>query len=220
MAKLREITYDAYYRTNTTKSLSRCFPAGSGRDGAVYRAWDTRLNVPVALKEMIPQPGLDPHTLAQLRRQFEQEAMVLARLNHPHLVRVGDFFEEGSNAYLMMDFIAGESLAERIEREGALPEAEVLDWAEQLLDALGYCHAQGIIHRDISPQNVIITPSPASGEGRGGGRAVLVDFGLVKLWDPRDPHTKTALRGMGKPEYAPPEQYSVRGQHTDPRSDV
>ncbi|HUW08706.1 MAG TPA: protein kinase, partial [Anaerolineae bacterium] len=72
-------------------------PLGQGGMGAVYRAWDTRLNVPVALKEMTPQPGLDPQTLAQLRQQFQQEALVLARLNHPHLVRVTDFFEEHGN---------------------------------------------------------------------------------------------------------------------------
>ena len=202
---------------------------GEGGMGAVYRAWDTRLNVPVALKELVPQPGLDSHTLAQLRRQFEQEAQVLARLDHPHLVRVTDFFSWQGSEYLVMNFVAGESLANLIAREGALPEAEVLVWAEQLLDALGYCHAQGIIHRDVKPQNVIITPSPTSGEGRGGaapliggaGRgAVLVDFGLVKLWDPGDPRTKTAMRGMGTPEYAPPEQYDIQMGHTGPRSDI
>ncbi|RLC80396.1 MAG: hypothetical protein DRI81_04170, partial [Chloroflexi bacterium] len=183
---------------------------GQGGMGAVYRAWDTRLQVPVALKEMIPQPGLDTQTLAQLRQQFQQEATVLARLDHPHLVNVTDFFEEGGNAYLVMNFVQGESLANRIEQEGALPEPLVLEWASQLLDALAYCHGQGIIHRDIKPQNVVITPE---------GRAVLVDFGLVKLWDPSDPRTRTAMRGMGTPEYAPPEQYDAAG-HTDPRSDV
>jgi ABC-type sugar transport system substrate-binding protein/tRNA A-37 threonylcarbamoyl transferase component Bud32 len=184
---------------------------GQGGMGAVYRAWDTRLNLPVALKEMTPQPGLDPHTLAQLRQQFQQEAQILARLNHPHLVRVGDFFEERGNAYLVMDFVEGEGLAELIEREGALPEDRVLVWAKQLLDALGYCHAQGVIHRDVKPQNVIIRPD---------GRAVLVDFGLVKLWDPHDPRTRTAMRGVGTPEYAPPEQYDAEIGHTDARSDI
>ncbi len=184
---------------------------GEGGMGAVYRAWDTRLNVPTALKEMIPQPGIDQRTLAQLRQQFRQEAQILARLNHPHLVRVGDFFEEGGNTYLVMDFVAGEGLAEIIKREGAQPEKQVVAWAGQLLDALAYCHSQGVIHRDVKPQNVIIRPD---------GRAVLVDFGLVKLWDPGDPRTKTAMRGMGTPEYAPPEQYDIEMGHTDARSDV
>jgi len=179
--------------------------------GAVYRAWDTRLSIPIALKEMIPQPGLDPHTLAQLRQQFQQEAVVLARLSHPHLVRVTDFFEEGSNVYLVMNFVEGENLAQCIEREGALPEAQVLEWADQLLDALAYCHAQGVIHRDVKPQNIRVRPD---------GRVVLVDFGLVKLWDPRDPRTRTAMRGLGTPEYAPPEQYDAATGHTDPRSDL
>lgn len=184
---------------------------GQGGMGAVYRAWDIRLNVSVAVKEMVPQPGLDQQTLTQLRQQFQQEAQILARLVHPYLVRVTDFFEESGNAYLVMDFVEGESLVDRIEREGSLPEPQVLEWTYQLLDALGYCHNQGIIHRDIKPQNVII---------RSDGRAVLVDFGLVKLWDPNDPHTRTAMRGMGTPEYAPPEQYDTQVGHTDPRSDI
>jgi serine/threonine protein kinase len=184
---------------------------GQGGMGAVYKAWDARLNVPLALKEMVPQPGLDRATLNQMRQQFQQEAQILARLSHPYLVRVTDFFEESGNAYLVMDFVEGESLAEHIERSGALPEAQVLEWSYQLLDALDYCHSQGIIHRDIKPQNVII---------RSNGRAVLVDFGLVKMWDPKDPRTRTAMRGMGTPEYAPPEQYDIQSGHTDPRSDI
>ncbi|MEE8389512.1 MAG: protein kinase, partial [Anaerolineae bacterium] len=184
---------------------------GQGGMGAVYKAWDIRLDVHLALKEMIPQPGLDQQTLDQLRRQFQREAQILARLSHSNLVRVTDFFEEDGNVYLVMDFVEGESLSERIAREGALPESLVLEWSYQLLDALDYCHAQGILHRDIKPQNIII---------RFDGRAVLVDFGLVKLWNPNDPHTRTAMRGMGTPEYAPPEQYDAQSGHTDPRSDI
>ncbi|OQA22205.1 MAG: Serine/threonine-protein kinase PknL [Chloroflexi bacterium ADurb.Bin360] len=110
-----------------------------------------------------------------------------------------------------MEFLEGESLAGYITRVGSVPEAQVLTWALQLLDALNYCHSQGILHRDIKPQNVIITLD---------GKAVLVDFGLVKLWNPNDPLTRTVLRGMDTPEYAPPEQYGKQGQTTDPRSDI
>ncbi len=184
-------------------------PLGQGGMGAVYRAYDTRLNIEVAIKEMIPQPGLDPQTLAGFRQQFHQEAQVLALLDHPNLVRVTDYFEESGNAYLVMNFVVGENLNDVIARRGALPEPEVLAIAAQLLDALAYCHRKGVIHRDIKPQNIII---------RRDGRPVLVDFGLVKLWDPNSPYTKTVVRGFGTPGYAPLEQYG-RGS-TDPRSDL
>lgn len=182
-----------------------------GGMGAVYRAWDLTLNVPIALKEMIPQPGIDPVTLAKLRQQFYREAQVLARLNHPNLVRVTNYFEESGNVYFVMDFVEGESLADLIAAQGALPETRVIEWAVQLLDALAYCHSQGVIHRDIKPQNIIVRPD---------GRPVLVDFGLVKFWDPQDPRTQTVIRALGTPEYAPPEQYEVTSSHTDPRSDL
>ncbi|MGC9348592.1 MAG: serine/threonine protein kinase [Anaerolineae bacterium] len=184
---------------------------GQGGMGAVYRAWDLRLRVPVALKEMRPQPGLDAQTLTGLRGQFEQEAAILARLSHPNLVRVTDYFEDEGNVYLVMDFVDGRSLADIIVQERAQPEEKVLDWARQLLEALSYCHTQGVIHRDIKPQNIIVKPD---------GRVVLVDFGLVKLWDPHDPRTRTVMRGMGTPEYAPPEQYGVTSDHTGPSSDL
>jgi len=186
-------------------------PLGQGGMGAVFRAWDLRLKVPVALKELRPQPGLDAPLLGALREQFEQEASVLARLNHPNLVRVTDFFEEENNAYLVMDFVEGQSLAALIVQEGAQPENRVLDWGRQLLEALIYCHDRGVVHRDIKPQNIILKPD---------GGVMLVDFGLVKLWDPNDPRTRTAMRGMGTPEYAPPEQYGATGEHTGPPSDV
>ena len=182
-----------------------------GGMGAIYRAWHLHFNIPVAIKEMIPQPDLPPAMLAPLRQQFQREAAVLARLDHPHLVGVIDFFEEEGNVYLVMKFIEGESLGQRIGQQGPLPEREVLAWAGQLLDALAYCHAQGVLHRDIKPHNVIIRPD---------GQAVLVDFGLVKLWDSHDPRTRTAMRGMGTPEYAPPEQYHPDRGHTDERADV
>jgi serine/threonine protein kinase len=98
--------------------------------GAVYRAWHLSLNMPLAIKEMTPQPGLDAQTLAQLRQQFQQEAAIMARLSHPNLVRVIDHFEEGGNAYLVMDFVEGESLAEWVVRERAFVEAQVLAWAD------------------------------------------------------------------------------------------
>ena len=82
---------------------------GEGGMGAVYKAEDLRLRVNVALKEMVPQPGLDPQTLQQLRDQFEQEALALARMKHPHLVGVSDFFTEADQAYLVMEFVEGES---------------------------------------------------------------------------------------------------------------
>jgi serine/threonine-protein kinase len=184
---------------------------GHGGMAAIYRAWHLNLNMPVAVKEMALQSGLDAQTIAQLHQQFQREAGVLAHMTHPHLVRVIDYFEERGNVYLVMDFVEGESLASRIAEKGAVSEGEVLLWADQLLDALAYCHEQGVIHRDVKPQNVIVRPD---------GRVVLVDFGLVKLWDPNDSHTRTAMRGMGTPEYSPPEQYGTHIGHTDPRSDL
>ena len=184
-----------------------------GGMAAVYRAWDTLLDLPVAVKEMIPQPRLSPKALAQLRRQFKREAHVLARLDHPNLVRVTDCFSLHDSEFLVMNFVEGESLGDRVDRVGSSPEAQVLSWADQLLRALAYCHGQRVFHRDVKSHNVIIRPD---------GQAVLIDFGLFKLWDPDDPYTKTVLRGMGTPAFAPPEQFEseANAEHTDELGDV
>ena len=179
--------------------------------GAVYEAMDTTLGVRCALKEMLPYPGTPATALPQLREQFLQEAQLLAALRHPNLPRVTNHFEEDGNVYLVMDYIHGKRLDEIIDEQGELSEDKVLDWARQLMDALAHCHEQGVIHRDIKPQNVIITPR---------GRVTLVDFGLAKLIDPDDPNTRTVMRGLGTPEYAPPEQYDAKRGSTDARTDV
>ena len=186
---------------------------GEGGMGAVYRAWDIRLKTAIAVKEMIPDPTADPQTLAGVRTQFQREAQILASLSHPNLTRVTDHFFQAGNQYLVMDLAEGENLQDVLDQSGGQPldEDQVLGWARQLLDALEYCHANNVIHRDIKPANVRLTPE---------GRALLVDFGLVKLFDPTKPQTATIMRGIGTPEYAPLEQYAVGKGHTDARSDL
>ena len=182
-----------------------------GGMGAVYETFDLSLDVRCALKEMVPYPGTLETVLPQLREQFRQEAQLLADLRHPNMPRVTDHFEEGGNAYLVMDFVYGKRLEEIIAQEGGLAEDEVLGWARQLMEALTYCHEQGVIHRDVKPGNVVITPQ---------GRPMLVDFGLAKLVDPDQPRTRTVMRGIGTPEYAPPEQYDAKKGYTDARTDI
>lgn len=128
---------------------------GQGGFGAVYRAWDMSVNLPVALKE-----NLDGSAEAQ--RQFQREAAVMALLRHPNLPRVTDYFSlPGQGQYLVMDFVEGQSLADLLQQRGApFSAAEALPWVEQVCAALEYLHhlTPPIIHRDVKPQNVIITP--------------------------------------------------------------
>lgn len=184
---------------------------GKGGMGAVYHAQDLTLQRAVALKERTPDPNGTAQGMAQARAQFRREAQVLANANHPNLPHIYDYFSIGDNEYIVMDLIEGENLHRLVQEHGAQPEAVVLNWARQILDALVYLHAHKIIHRDIKPHNMILTPDD---------RIMLVDFGLVKLFDPSQPSTLTLLRGVGTPEYAPLEQYSREVGHTDPRSDI
>lgn len=189
---------------------------GQGGMGAVYLADDARLaGRRVAIKENLPDPTASPQALSQVRQQFAQEASILASLDHPNLPKVFDYFAEGGREYLVMDYVEGEDL-EAILRQagGPLPEALALGWADQLLSALEYLHGyrpRPIIHRDIKPANIRLARD---------GTIKLVDFGLVKLLDPTSATTKTVLRGLGTPEYAPLEQYATGAGHTDARSDL
>ncbi len=189
---------------------------GQGGMGAVYRAEDLRLEGRLcAIKEI--QLGTEPSFAAQSREQFQREASVLARLDHPNLPKVSDYFSEGEQDYLVMDFVAGRNLKEIMDearrQDQFLEEKQVLTWADQLCEALEYLHSQNppILHRDIKPANIRLTPA---------GTLKLVDFGLVKLLVPDDARTITVLQGRGTIQYTPLEQYGGDTGHTDIRSDI
>jgi eukaryotic-like serine/threonine-protein kinase len=185
---------------------------GQGTMGAVYDAEDLVFNRRVALKRLRYAPEASEHVIAQTRAQFEREAKILATLRHPCLPRVTDYFSFSDQEFLVMDYIEGQSLDEIMTlHPGGLDEATVLDWADQLLSALEYIHQHGLVHRDVKPANIRVTPD---------GHVFLVDFGLVKVFDPASPKTATAVRGLGTPQYAPPEQYDAELGHTEPRSDI
>lgn len=191
---------------------------GRGGMGATYRADDLRLKGRTcAVKEAIPDPDVSAEELRQSREQFYHEASTLARLDHPNLPKVSDYFSEDERDYLVMDYVPGQDLKEILTaalREGhPLAERQVLSWADQLCDALDYLHTQDppVLHRDIKPSNIKITPA---------GNVKLVDFGLVKLLAPDDQRTVTVVQGRGTVQYIPLEQYGGDTGHTDARSDI
>lgn len=179
---------------------------GKGGMGAVYEAVDLRLDATVALKETFSVDN-------RLRRQFEQEARLLAQLNHPALPRVSDYFTEGDRAFLVMQFISGVDLAEIIAKQpGPFPRIQVVAWADQLLDALIYLHTRDrqIIHRDIKPHNLKLSAA---------GKIALLDFGLAKAEtaDRSAGDTSNSIFGYTR-RYAPLEQ--IQDQGTTPQSDI
>ena len=179
---------------------------GQGGMGAVYESIDQRLDTTVALKETL-------FAEERLRKQFEREARLLARLHHPALPRVSDHFSEGDGQFLVMQFIPGDDLSEMMTRKrGPFPADQVLTWADQLLDALDYLHTQDpqIVHRDIKPQNLKLTSR---------GQIILLDFGLAKGQAGEISRVTTAASIFGyTPNYAPLEQ--IQGLGTDSRSDL
>jgi serine/threonine protein kinase len=179
---------------------------GQGGMGAVYEALDQRLRAKVALKQT---------TLSgeQWSRAFEHEAQLLAGLRHRALPRVIDHFIEPAGQFLVMEYIPGEDLAGMLkQRDEPFEPARVLDWADQILDALEYLHSQDppVIHRDIKPQNLKLTPR---------NELVLLDFGLAKGSIPLATAASEGASLFGyTPQYAPIEQ--VQGTGTEPRSDL
>lgn len=176
---------------------------GQGGMGSVYRATDEHLDIDVAVKD-------NNFTTDEYARQFRREATILATLRHPRLPRVTDHFTvEGQGQYLVMDYIEGEDLRQRMERVGTLPDEEVIVIGAAICDALMYLCSRSpqVIHRDIKPGNVKITPE---------GQIFLVDFGLAKTVQGTQA-TTTGARAM-TPGFSPPEQYGTA--RTDMRTDV
>lgn len=177
---------------------------GRGGFGAVYKAWDKNIERHCAVKENIAV-----HIEAQ--KQFKREAVMLANLNHPNLVRVTDYFIiNNQDEYLVMDYIQGDDIGTILSNyKKPLPIDTALRWINQVCDALIYIHNQNppIIHRDIKPQNIRITPE---------GNVVLVDFGLAKFFN-KGANTTIGAQGV-TPHFTAPEQYGIGG--TDAQSDV
>jgi hypothetical protein len=179
---------------------------GQGGMGAVYQAVDQRLGNIVALKQTLVSGP-------QFSRAFEREARLLAMLRHPALPKVIDHFSDEAGQFLVMEFIPGDDLATLLAaRGGPFPLEEVLHWGDRLLDVLDYMHGQQppIIHRDIKPQNIKITPR---------GELILLDFGLAKGSAQQSTGASTTGSVFGyTPQYAPLEQ--IQGAAADPRSDL
>jgi serine/threonine protein kinase len=178
---------------------------GQGGMGAVYEAIDLRLGHTVALKQSLSDN-------AQVWKQFEREARLLARLNHHLLPRVSDYFTEDDRAFFVMQFVEGDDLATLLAQQpGPLPRNAVVAWADQLLEAIIYLHTHDrqIIHRDIKPHNLKVTPS---------GKIALLDFGLARAQRRSEDETNTHSTYGYSPRYAPLEQIHDTG--SGPQSDI
>ena len=182
---------------------------GRGGLGTVYQVTDVLFGKhnTYALKELVDQsPGA--------RRQFELESRWLQSLDHNHIPKVREHFEWFGRLYLVMDFVDGENLEQKLQNASGrpFPEDQVLRWTLPVCDALQYLHSRvpPILHRDIKPANIVVTPA---------GHVVLVDLGIAKAHIPGGNQTGTFARKAGTEGYAPPEQYTASGQ-TGPWSDV
>ncbi|MGQ0434933.1 MAG: serine/threonine-protein kinase, partial [Microthrixaceae bacterium] len=175
---------------------------GRGGMGVVYRARQTSLGREVALKVVRPEAGLDEEFLAR----FEREAQAAA-LTHPSIVPVYEYGDAQGMPYLVMAYLSGGTLRDRLDRDGRLPQSEIAAVGASLAGALAHSHAQGVVHRDVKPSNVLFDED---------GHAYLGDFGIARLVDSTK-LTKTSVT-VGTTDYLAPE-LAVGGAAT-PASDV
>ncbi len=178
---------------------------GRGGMGDVYRGYDETLQRDVAIKVLPAQLARD----ADFVRRFRAEATAAASIAHPNVVPIYFIGEDAGHHFFVMQYVDGESLAERLGRQGRFPMDEALQLVDQCLAGLQAAHARGLIHRDIKPGNILLE--------RESGRAMLVDFGLVRRLDDSDRMTATGVI-MGTVDYISPEQ--ARGRKVDARADI
>ena len=179
---------------------------GRGGMGAVYLAHELALDRDVAIKVLPPEHAGTP----DVRERFRREARTAARLSHPHIVPLHTFGEVSGLVYFVMGYVAGESLAARLARQGPLESEEARTLLVALCDALDYAHRQGIVHRDIKPDNILIDA--------GSGAPLLTDFGIAKPTLGEAQLTSTG-QVIGTPHYMSPEQALGRSD-LGPRSDL
>ena len=176
---------------------------GEGGMGAVWLARDEKLGELVAVKVIRDALIADPQAI----ERFKREISAARRVHHPNVVRLHDLGEENGMLFLSMEYVDGESVAERIRRRGPLPFNEVRDLALRVCDALEAAHMAGVVHRDLKPANVLVA---------NGGPVKIIDFGVAKLAQ-LEGMTATNLI-LGTPEYMAPEQ--IRGGSVDARTDL
>ena len=181
---------------------------GAGGMGEVYRATDTRLHRTVAIKVLPPERISDP----ERKRRFLQEARAASALNHPNIITLHDIASDNGVDYIVMEYVRGKSLDKLIKPKG-MPLAEALGYAQQIACALAVAHGAGIVHRDIKPPNVIVTPE---------SQVKVLDFGLAKLVErapgAAEPSITDAGTVMGTASYMSPEQ--AAGRELDHRTDI
>lgn len=177
----------------------------------VYRALDLETGHPVAIKVLVGRLTADSAANAR----FVREAELARRLDHPNVCPLVDRGETDGMRFLVMPFLAGETLDERERRIGAIPWPEAIPILTQLCAGLQHAHDLGILHRDLKPENVMLVPHPGGGE-----RAVVMDFGLAKAQESGPELSRLTATGvvLGTPEFMSPEQ--IRGKTLDQRSDV
>jgi hypothetical protein len=175
--------------------------------GTVWRARDLRLDREVAVKEVCLPGPVTPQDRAVLRGRSLREARVAARLTHPGVVTVHDVIEAEGSPWIIMELVPSRSLAQVLAEDGPLSPARAAAMGVTLLEALGSAHAAGVVHRDVKPGNILVTP---------GGRAVLTDFGIATL--DGDPRLTQAGMVMGTPGFCAPER--IRGEPASPASDL
>jgi serine/threonine protein kinase len=183
---------------------------GRGGMGIVFRAHDTLLGRPVALKVLPPSHAADPIA----RQRFLRETQAAAILRHDHIVVIYQAGEHDNTSFLAMELLEGETLADHLRRQGALPLGEALRLARETADGLAAAHRVGLVHRDIKPANLWIEDSP---ERPSSGRLKILDFGLARPAAPASALTQTGVM-VGTPGYTSPEQ--VGGEAADDRSDL
>ena len=149
-------------------------PLGAGGMGEVYKARDTRLERTVAVKVLPQRLSSSP----EVRQRFEREAKTISQLSHPHICALYDVGREGETEYLVMEYLEGETLSDRLAK-GPLPLEATLRYGQEIADALDKAHRQGIVHRDLKPGNVMLTKSGVK----------LLDFGLAKAMAPAAPQS-------------------------------
>src|SRR5712692_5685405 len=176
---------------------------GEGGDATVYRAQDRRLGRTVAIKIMRPELRADATFVAR----FEREARSAARLDHPHIVPVYDYGELADTYFLVMQYVSGGDLRARLRDSNSVPVKQATQLATEVAEALGAAHAQGIVHRDVKPANILLTED---------GHAKVTDFGIAKMLDVPALTATAAL--IGTPHYLAPEQAS--GAAITPAADV